>query len=115
MDPRHRLRTIEIGERSGHAQSPVEAAGGQLQSLSRLPQESNAVGVGSGDLFENPPRCLRIGARPVCSVLGEPLSLALSRSYHTSAHRSAPFSRRRENQIGGRNGWDFNLQVDAVQ
>ena len=115
MNAGYGLGAVEIGECSGYTQSPVETACRQLQCLSCLTQESNAVGVGPGDLFEDPPRCLRIGAGPICSVFGKPLTLALARSYYTGPHRCAPFSGRWENQIGGRDRRYFDLQIDTVE
>ena len=115
MDSRHGFRTVQIGEGSGNTQSSVETASGQLQCLSGLAQENEAVSVRPSDFFEYTSGCLRIGPRAVWSVLGEPLTLAFARSDHTSPHRCAPFGRRRENQIGGRDRRHLDLQVDPIE
>src|SRR5215212_11040631 len=52
VDPAHTLLAVEVGQRAGDLQDPVEAPGGQTHRVGRVADQGEPVGVRAGDLFE---------------------------------------------------------------
>jgi hypothetical protein len=65
MDAADGLAGVEVGERPRHFQHPVIGASGIAEFLAGVAQQSQAMGVGSGDLLDRRGGAMGVGGRRV--------------------------------------------------
>ena len=106
---------VEIGKRAGDAKCPVIAACAQAERVGGLAQKRAPGLVGRGDILEQAPVAMGIGARAGMFQRGEALGLNGAGRSDTGAHLGTSFRRRRQHEVGGRDRRHFDLQIDAVE
>ena len=113
---RHRRGAFEIGQGARHPQYPVIAARRQHQPLGGALQQGAAGRIGGGDLVEQ--FAINFGIGADAAVRRQYLvtrSLTGAGGGDAAGDLGAGLGRRREGQVGGRDGGDVDMQVDAVE
>ena len=113
MDAADRVLAGEIGDGAGDAEDPGIAAGRKLHRGGGLGEELTAGFVRRGENIERIAIELRIcaGAPGVDCAAG----LAGAGGGDAGGNLVRAFGRRRQYQIGGGDGRDLDMQVDAVE
>lgn len=108
----HALRARKIGKRAGDAEDTVVAARGEAHGFGGLHKELPARVIGRGGVFEQFAVRFRIGADTVRFIAG---GLQCAGSGDARGDFGRAFGGRRQREIGGGNGFDLDVQVDAVE
>ena len=106
---------VEIGKRAGDAKCPVIAACAQAERVGGLAQKRAPGVVGRGDILEQAPVAIGIGARTRMLQRGEALGLDGAGRSDTGANLGASFGGGRQHEVCGADRRHLDLQIDAVE
>ena len=106
---------IKIGDRACETQGARPAASGNPTGLRRLNQQGSSRRVERGNSFKPLAVGVRVqGARLFSGVFSSRCGQTTRRRY-TRGDLGSALARRRQGQVGGCDGWDFDRQVDAIE
>src|SRR6266571_3827295 len=103
------FRAVEVGERARDAQHAVIAARGEPHRLGGVAQQFQPGGVRLGDLLEHGALRLRVGAHARKPERGVAFYLHLARGGDARGDLAAALGGRRQDQVGGAHGRDFDV------